>query len=124
MGRGTPDQPHSWMTEDGVLVHDLKGFGHLNMALIRQLTRQHNDLTGGAAASVLVLAEELKTIDFDVQRLVSRSRESNLISALSVVCDSFMVAQLSRTLVEHHQPVYPMRVFVNREEAEAWLRSV
>lgn len=124
MGKGTPDQPHSWMTEDGVLVHDLKGFGHLNMALIRRLTSQHNSLTGGTSASVLVLAEELKTIDFDVQRLVSRSRSSHLISALAVVCDSFMVTQLSRTLVEYHQPVYPMSVFDNREEAETWLRSV
>ncbi len=118
------DRPVSWLTEDGILCHDLTGYRHLSMDLIRYLSRQHVLLTDGRPARVMVLADDLLTVDFEVQLFASRAWVSKLIASLAVVCHSFVIQHLTSMFISYHAPSYPVRVFTCRQEAEDWSRSV
>ena len=123
MGNTSQDRPASWLTEEGILYHDLKGYRHLSMDLMRYLSRQHLTITHGKPARVLVLADDLLTVDFEAQLFASHSRSSLLTQAIAIVSHSFVIRHVVSTFVSYHAPVYPVRVFDSQCQAENWLRG-
>lgn len=123
MGNTSQDRPASWLTEEGILYHDLKGYRHLSMDLMRYLSRQHLTITHGKPARVLVLADDLLTVDFEAQLFASHSRSSLLTQAIAIVSHSFVIRHVVSTFVSYHAPVYPVRVFESQCQAENWLRG-
>ena len=117
------DRPASWLTEEGILYHDLKGYRHLSIDLMRYLSRQHLTITHGKPARVLVLADDLLTVDFEAQLFASHSRSSLLTQAIAIVSHSFVIRHVVSTFVSYHAPVYPVRVFDSQCQAENWLRG-
>ncbi len=123
MGNTSQDRPASWLTEEGILYHDLKGYRHLSIDLMRYLSRQHLTITHGKPARVLVLADDLLTVDFEAQLFASHSRSSLLTQAIAIVSHSFVIRHVVSTFVSYHAPVYPVRVFDSQCQAENWLRG-
>ncbi len=123
MGSTSESWPDSWLTEEGILYHNLKGYRHLSMDLMRYLSRQHLSITHGRPARVLVLADDLLTIDFEAQLFASHSRSSRLTQAIAIVSHSFVIRHVVSSFVSYHAPVYPVRVFDNQCQAEHWLKG-
>ena len=120
-GVETPDKPLTWRGDNGIVYHDMRGFSHLTLDLVQFIHRAHIRLTGHTAVPVLLLADDLLTLDFEVQVFASHPDVLDSISALAIVGNSFMLRHLVSMFISYHQPGYPVQRFDSRGEAEAWL---
>lgn len=114
-------KPRTWLGSNGVIYHDLKGFSHLTLDLIRFIHNAHLRISNNDAKPVLMLAQDVLTMDFDVQVYASNPQVLDSISAVAVVGDSFMLRHLTSMFLSYHKPVYPVALFSSVEEAEDWL---
>lgn len=120
-GVDSPAKPQTWRGENGIVYHDMGGFSHLTLDLVSYMHTGHLRLTGRQAVPVILLAEDLLTVDFEVQIFASHPDVLNSVSTLAIVGSSFMLRHLTAMFLSYHQPVYPVQRFDSRTEAEAWL---
>lgn len=123
-GIGSSKQPQTYLTEDGVVCHDLTGFSHLTMDLVRQLYRQHIRLRGAQPARIMLLANDVLTVEFQVQLYASHPDLQRSIKALAIVGNAFMAKHLYSMFVSYHPPEYPVKQFDEQAQAEVWLGGV
>ncbi|MAD45200.1 MAG: hypothetical protein CMI02_15240 [Oceanospirillaceae bacterium] len=117
----SPEKPRTWLGSNGIIYHDLKGFSHLTLDLIRYLNTAHLRINDTSPKPVLMLAADVLTMDFEVQVFASHPRVLGAISAIAVVGDSFMLRHLTSMFLSYHKPAYPVMLFPSRADAEAWL---
>ena len=120
-GIDTTPAPRTWLGSNGIIYHDLSGFSHLTLEMVDALHRGHLRVAGNDSRAILILADGVLTIDFEVQLFASHPRILSSVSSLAIVGSSFMLRHLSSMFLSYHRPAYPVEVFDTREEAEAWL---
>ena len=118
-----PGKPGTWQGSNGIIYHDLRGFSHLTLDIVRYLNNAHHRICSHKKTPVLMLASDVLTMDFEVQVFASHPRVLDAISAIAVVGGSFMLRHLTSMFLSYHQPVYPVQLFSSQEEAEQWLLS-
>ncbi|WP_430461979.1 hypothetical protein ACQUQU_04070 [Thalassolituus sp. LLYu03] len=114
-------KPITWLGSNGIVYHDLAGFSHLTLALVSYIHRAHIRVGGREPRPVLLLGQDILTIDFEVQIFASHPDVLHAVGALGIVGNSFMLRHLTSMFLSYHQPAYPVQRFDLREEAEAWL---
>jgi hypothetical protein len=115
------DKPDTWLGDDGIVYHDLSGISHLSATLMKFLLNQRIAITGRKSVPVIMLAENVLTVDFEVQILASNPQVLNVTRAIGIVGNSFMLRHLTSMFLSYHAPVYPVARFDTREEAKDWL---
>lgn len=120
-GVSSSTNPVSSLTETGIVCHDLTGFSHITMDLVRQLYRQRLRLVGSGRRPLLLLAQDILTVEFQVQLYASHPDLQRNVTALAIVGNSFMLRHLTSMFLSYHAPDYPVQLFDTRAEAEAWL---
>lgn len=116
-------KPESWLGSNGIVYHDLTGFSHLTLAIVDFLHKSHIRVGGREPRPVLLLGQDLLTIDFEVQIFASYPEVLRIVSALAIVGNSFMMRHLTAMFLSYHRPLYPVSRHDSREEAEVWLSA-
>lgn len=120
-GLGSSARPRTSLGEAGVVCHDLQGFSDLTMDLVRLMHQEHIRVAGRHARPVLLLANDILTVEFQVQLFASHPDLQRSIRALAIVGTSFMLRHLTSMFLSYHAPDYPVKRFDTREEAQQWL---
>ena len=120
-GVDSPAKPSTWLGSNGIVYHDLTGFSHLNLEVVRYIHTAHVRVAGRQARPVLLVGHDILTIDFEVQLFASHPAVLGAVQALAVVGNSFMLRHLIAMFLSYHQPAYPVMRFDDQAEAEAWL---
>lgn len=114
----------TWMTEDGVVCHDLTGVSHLTQALIQKLFSERVRIAEGRKCPVMMIAKNVLTVDFEVQLHASDPRLLVVTEGIAIVGDSFMIQHLTSMFLSYHAPGYPVERFDSEEQARVWLMSL
>ena len=114
-------RPKTWKGANGIVYHDLSGFGHLSLDLVSILHQEHIRVAGAGAHTILLLAQDVLTVDFEVQIFASNPQVQASVGSLAIVGSSFMLRHLTSMFLSYHRPYYPVERFDCREDAEAWL---
>lgn len=120
-GLGSSARPNTHLCGNGIVCHDLNGFSNLTMDLVRLMHQEHVRVAGRHARPVLLLADSVLTVEFQVQLFASHPDLQRSVRALAIVGSSFMLRHLTSMFLSYHAPDYPVRRFDHRDEAEAWL---
>lgn len=120
---GSGQKPRTWLGEDGIVYHDLSGVSHLSADLMTYLLNQRVAITGRRSTDVIMIAENVLTVDFEVQLLASNPQVLKLTNSIAIVGSSFMLRHLTSMFLSYHAPVYPVARFDSIAEAQAWLLS-
>jgi len=109
--------------EGNIVIHDLSGFSHLSLELMHTLYKQRIKLAGQNPRSVIIIADDVLTVDFEVQLHASNPKVQASTSAIAVVGDSFMLKHLTSMFLSYHAPAYPVELFSSLESAKSWLKE-
>ncbi len=120
-GLDSSARPVTTLCANGVVCHDLGGFADLTMHLIRIMHQEQIRIAGRHSRPMLLLANDILTVEFEVQLFASHPQLQHSIRALAIVGSSFMLKHLTAMFLSYHAPDYPVRRFDTREDAEAWL---
>lgn len=123
-GLNSPHKPRTWLGENGIVYHDLHGFSHLTTNLVRFMHNAHARIAGRQKRPVLLLGQDILTVDFEVQIFASHPDLLRTTSAMAIVGDSFMLRHLTSMFLSYHAPAYPVQRFDRRDEAESWLGGI
>jgi len=123
-GVNSPAKPQTWLGENGIVYHDLHGFSHLTIDLVRYMHNARGRIAGRRKRPVLILGQDILTVDFEVQLFAFHPDLLRSTSALAVVGNSFMLRHLTSMFLSYHAPVYPVQRFDLRDEAEGWLTGI
>lgn len=123
-GLDSPAKPQTWLGENGIVYHDLNGFSHLTIELVRFMHNSRRRVAGRRRLPVLMLAQDILTVDFEVQLFASHPDLLRSTSALAVVGNSFMLRHLTSMFLSYHAPAYPVQRFDLRDDAESWLAGI
>lgn len=123
-GVNSPAKPATWLGENGIVYHDLHGFSHLTIDLVRFMHNAHGRIAGQRKRPVLLLGQDILTVDFEVQLFASHPDLLRTTTALAIVGDSFMLRHLTAMFLSYHAPAYPVQRFDQRDEAECWLTGI
>lgn len=118
---GSGEKPRTWLGDDGIVYHDLSGISHLSADLMTFLLNQRVAITGRRSTDVIMIAENVLTVDFEVQLLASNPQVLRVTSSIAIVGDSFMLRHLTSMFLSYHAPVYPVARFDSVAEAQSWL---
>lgn len=119
-----PAQPKTWLCGDGIVYHDLSGFTHLSIDMAVFLYQQRAKLVAEQPVAVIMLAEDMLTLDFEVQTYACHPQLQLTTQALAVVGESFMVRHFVDVFISYHVPDYPVRHFTAEAEAKDWLLAL
>jgi hypothetical protein len=114
----------TWMTEDGVVCHDLTGISHLTQMLMQELFSERVRIAEGRKCPVMMIATNVLTVDFEVQLHASDPRLLVVTEGIAIVGDSFMIQHLTSMFLSYHAPGYPVERFDTEEKARVWLMSL
>jgi hypothetical protein len=114
----------TWMTEDGVVCHDLTGISHLTRMLMQELFSERVRIAEGRKCPVMMIATNVLTVDFEVQLHASDPRLLVVTEGIAIVGDSFMIQHLTSMFLSYHAPGYPVERFDTEEKARVWLMSL
>ena len=107
--------------ENNTVVHDLSGISHLSLELMRTLYKQRVHKVGKSPKSVVIIASDVLTVDFEVQIYASNPLVQASTLAVAVIGDSFMLQHLTSMFLSYHAPSYPVRLFGHIDDAMQWL---
>ena len=114
-------KPITRLGDDGIVYHDLTDLSHLSVDLMRFLYGQRLRLTGKARRPVVMLAQHILTVDFEVQLFASHPQIIESTEAVAIVGTSFMLRHLTSMFLSYHAPGYPVALFDEVGEAKEWV---
>lgn len=114
-------KPITRLGDDGIVYHDLTDLSHLSVDLMRFLYGQRLRLTGKARRPVVMLAQHILTVDFEVQLFASHPQILESTDAVAIVGSSFMLRHLTAMFLSYHAPGYPVALFDDIAEAKEWV---
>lgn len=117
----TPSERTTQLVMGEAIRHDLTGISHLSLGFMKNLMHERSRLSQGRPTSVIMVAPDVLTIDFEVQLVASDVEVQRLTRAMAIVGDSFMLRHLTSMFLSYHAPAYPVQRFSCEQDALRWL---
>jgi len=111
------------MREDGILHLHAKGDTIIDMQLYNVLISSVGEMTGGKKVPILSTADELTIPDEEVRKYMTRPEANPYCIANALIAPSLSQKLLSNIFISVMRPARPIRLFRNKEEAIAWLKT-
>ena len=111
------------LMDEGIMHIHIKGGSELELTDAVLIVEAIGKLGEGKKYPVFIDCEEFSSVDKEV-RVFSASPESNIYTlAEAIAYDSLAHKLISNFYIKYNKPSVPTKIFSNKEEAIAWLKT-
>jgi hypothetical protein len=111
------------MRDDGILHLHADGDNTVDIKLYNILISSIGEMTGGKKVPILSTAGELTIPNEEVRKYMADPKANPYCLANALIAPSLAQKLFSNIFIQIMRPARPIRLFKNKEEAIAWLKT-
>lgn len=117
------DQTHIFEIRNGILYYTFKRGLIINTPLAKELIYSRRSFTQKSRYPALIDFNGIVNIEKDARKLINKTSISDGLSATALVVNTFIEEFVANLLLREENRSIPTKIFHNKNDAEAWLRS-